>query len=143
MRFARSFGTLGWAGREVAVEERTKSRSPGNVVLAEFAFEHVCEVFVSLGRRGVSGKDVVRELGREVDRFLRSGVPVGEHLADQLLLPMALVGSGSFRTLEPTQHTTTNIDVIEAFLGPCVTVTRDSESVLVTVEACRPGPGSG
>ncbi|MBI5851813.1 MAG: RNA 3'-terminal phosphate cyclase, partial [Planctomycetes bacterium] len=38
------------------------------------------------------------------------------HLADQLLLPMALAGGGSFRTTRPTTHTTTNARVIEVFL---------------------------
>jgi len=44
------------------------------------------------------------------------GAPVGRHLADQLLLPLALAGGGSFRTLEPTQHTRTNAGVISRFL---------------------------
>jgi RNA 3'-terminal phosphate cyclase (ATP) len=37
-------------------------------------------------------------------------------LADQLLLPMALAGRGMFRTLSPTRHTRTNIEVIAQFL---------------------------
>jgi RNA 3'-terminal phosphate cyclase (ATP) len=41
-----------------------------------------------------------------------SGAPVGEHLADQLLLPLALAGGGEFLTMKPTLHTTTNIDTI-------------------------------
>jgi RNA 3'-terminal phosphate cyclase (ATP) len=41
---------------------------------------------------------------------------VGIHLADQLLIPMALGRGGSFRTLEPTAHTLTNADVIRRFL---------------------------
>ena len=41
---------------------------------------------------------------------------LGPHLADQLLVPMALAGGGSFVTMRPTAHTTTNISVIEKFL---------------------------
>jgi RNA 3'-terminal phosphate cyclase (ATP) len=41
---------------------------------------------------------------------------VGEHLADQLLVPMALAGGGSFRTLPPSSHATTNAALIERFL---------------------------
>jgi RNA 3'-terminal phosphate cyclase (ATP) len=41
---------------------------------------------------------------------------VGPYLADQLLLPMALAGGGSFRTLAPTLHLTTNAEVIRRFL---------------------------
>ena len=41
---------------------------------------------------------------------------VGEHLADQLLLPMALFGDGIFTTTDISQHTYTNIDIIRRFL---------------------------
>jgi len=41
---------------------------------------------------------------------------VGECLADQLLVPPALAGGGSFVTQSPTPHTRTNIDVIARFL---------------------------
>ena len=43
-------------------------------------------------------------------------MPVGRHLADQLLLPMALAGGGKFRTLSPTKHTTTNAQIIGRFI---------------------------
>ena len=42
--------------------------------------------------------------------------PVGLHLADQLLIPMALSGGGSFRTVEPTEHTRTQLELIPKFL---------------------------
>lgn len=41
---------------------------------------------------------------------------MGIHLADQLLLPLALAGAGGFRTQAVTPHTTTNADVIRRFL---------------------------
>ena len=41
---------------------------------------------------------------------------MGRYLADQLLVPMALAGGGKFRTLSPTKHTTTNIEIIKKFL---------------------------
>lgn len=43
-------------------------------------------------------------------------VSVGEHLADQLLIPMAMAGGGAFRTCMPTLHTQTNAQIIEMFL---------------------------
>jgi RNA 3'-terminal phosphate cyclase (ATP) len=48
---------------------------------------------------------------------LASAAPVGVHLADQLLLPMALAGSGVFHTLSITDHTRTNMTLIEQFLS--------------------------
>ena len=50
-------------------------------------------------------------------RYLRSISPLGSHLADQLLLPMALGAGGIFRTMTTTTHTRTNIDVIRR-IGP-------------------------
>jgi RNA 3'-terminal phosphate cyclase (ATP) len=41
---------------------------------------------------------------------------VGRYLADQLLVPLALAGGGKFRTLSPTQHTKTNVEIIKKFL---------------------------
>jgi RNA 3'-terminal phosphate cyclase (ATP) len=52
----------------------------------------------------------------DVRRYVSAGVPVGKHLADQLLVPLALARGGSFRTMALTRHTTTNIDIIERFL---------------------------
>jgi RNA 3'-terminal phosphate cyclase (ATP) len=49
-------------------------------------------------------------------------VPVGIHLADQLLIPMAMAGGGTFRTLRPTRHTVTNADVIRRFLDVPIAV---------------------
>jgi RNA 3'-terminal phosphate cyclase (ATP) len=48
---------------------------------------------------------------------------VGEHLADQLLLPMALAGGGSFRTAPPSSHTRTQMELLERVLGVKITAT--------------------
>jgi RNA 3'-terminal phosphate cyclase (ATP) len=42
---------------------------------------------------------------------------VGAYLADQLLMPMALAGGGVFHTLSITDHTRTNMALIEQFLA--------------------------
>jgi RNA 3'-terminal phosphate cyclase (ATP) len=52
---------------------------------------------------------------------------VDEHLADQLLIPMALAGGGSFRTTKPSLHTTTNAGVIQRFLPVPIRVEQESE----------------
>ena len=54
-------------------------------------------------------------LWRKLD-YARAGVPIGPHLADQLLVPMALGGGGSFDTVLPTSHTTTQARLVESFL---------------------------
>ena len=56
------------------------------------------------------------EVIEEAKAYLASPAPVGPHLADQLLLPMALAGGGRFRTSTLTRHTLTNIEVLQSFL---------------------------
>jgi RNA 3'-terminal phosphate cyclase (ATP) len=48
-------------------------------------------------------------------KLIKTSANVEEHLADQLLLPMAIAGKGSFTTTEPSLHTKTNINVIKQF----------------------------
>lgn len=55
-------------------------------------------------------------VAREAQDYIRSGAPVGLHLADQLVLPFALTGTGSFTTMAPTRHFSTNVEVIKKFL---------------------------
>jgi RNA 3'-terminal phosphate cyclase (ATP) len=54
---------------------------------------------------------------------------VGSYLADQLLVPLALAGRGSYRTVAPTPHTLTNADVIGRFLDVPIAFTRVDEDV--------------
>ena len=90
-------------------------RGPGNVVMVEIENENVTELFTGFGQHGVRAEAVAEKVCREVRRYLAAGVPVGEHLADQLLVLMATAG-GRFRTVAPSSHTATNIEVVKAFL---------------------------
>lgn len=96
--------------------ENVDSHGPGNMVLLEFPNRFVTEVIGVPGERGTSAERVAEDACKAAQRYLASDAPVGEHLADQLLLPMAMAGGGVFRTLEPTLHARTNAAVIERFL---------------------------
>ncbi len=111
---------LSWPADMVAVEE-VESPGPGNVLLVEVESEQLTEVFSGFGQLGVSAEKVAHGVVREVRRYLDAGVPVGEHLADQLLLPLAMAGGGSFRTLAPSSHLTTNLQTLQHFLDVRVT----------------------
>lgn len=109
-------------------EARTvKSDGPGNALAIEIGSEAVTEIFTGFGERGRSAEAVAKETAEEARSYLAAGAPVGPHLADQLLLPLALAGSGSFVTTAPTPHTTTNIAVIEKFLPVEIEVSRIDE----------------
>ena len=125
---------LGWSEAEleaVLVDEQT--RGPGNALLLEIESEHITELVSGFGQVGVRAEAVAERAVRELRRYLAAGVPVGPHLADQLLLPLALAGGGTFRTLPLSRHATTNIDVIRSFLPVDVTVHTHHDAT-VTVE---------
>jgi RNA 3'-terminal phosphate cyclase (ATP) len=93
----------------------------------------VTEVVTGFGERRVRAEDVASRAVEEMLRYERSTAAVGEHLADQLLLPMAVGSGGVFTTLTPSTHTTTNIDVIRRFLDVEVTVTDEGPRTRIEV----------
>jgi RNA 3'-terminal phosphate cyclase (ATP) len=110
---------LGWGaspGDELRVETSQNALSPGNILTLEIESEHLTEIFTGIGERGVRAETVAERASEEARAYLETGAPVGEHLADQLLIPLALAGGGSYTTGPPSLHTTTNIEIIEMFL---------------------------
>ncbi len=114
---------LGWERTELTAQVVEGSRGPGNVLLAEVESEHVTEVFTGFGEKGVPSEKVADGVIVEIRRYLEAGVPVGEHLADQLLIPLALAGRGSFRTLPLSRHARTQIEILGRFLPVPITAT--------------------
>ncbi|WP_346838426.1 RNA 3'-terminal phosphate cyclase [Microbulbifer sp. SAOS-129_SWC] len=102
------------------------SAGPGNIVSLRVVSEHVAEVIEVVGEKQLSAERVAGRAVRALSQYLAAGVPVGEHLADQIVLPMVLGKGGCFRTLKPSQHLLTNIDVIRQFSGIEVKVQREN-----------------
>lgn len=123
---------LNWDATEV--EEVPGSRGPGNVLLLEIESEHLTEVVTGFGERGVAAEQVADKAVQEARRYLAAKAPVGEHLADQLMIPLAMAGRGSFRTLALSQHARTQIEVIGRFLDVALSA-REIERDLVEVRA--------
>jgi RNA 3'-terminal phosphate cyclase (ATP) len=105
----------------------------GNALTITVAHEHVTEVFTGFGERGVRAEEVAEAPAREAQRYLAQRAPVDEHLADQLLLPLALAGGGSFTTQHVSEHLRSNALVIETFLGRRITWEPHGETHRVTV----------
>ena len=93
----------------------TLAIGPGNCVSVIIKAEGITEVFTALGKRGLPAEQVAAMVVQDVRNYLDSEVPVGHYLADQLLLPLALAGSGAYLTGPPSLHATTNMAVIEQF----------------------------
>lgn len=120
---------LGYTGAQLRSTSLNNADGPGNVVSAFVESEQLSECFTAFGRRGLPAERVAGEVVRELKRYVRSGVPVGHYLADQLLLPMALAGGGMFLSQRPSSHTLTNIDVIKAFLEIDIKLSELAEDV--------------
>ena len=97
--------------------EKARSPGPGNVLMLELERADLTETITAFGEKGVPAERVAATLADEADAYLAAGVPVGEHLADQLVIPLVLAGDGAFVTKELSLHSTTNIDVVEKIIG--------------------------
>jgi RNA 3'-terminal phosphate cyclase (ATP) len=115
----REMKTLAGQLADLPIEVETaqvQSAGPGNVVTVTVRSTHLTETFTGFGEHGVRAESVAHRLAGEVRKYLAANVPVGEHLADQLLIPLALAGRGQFRSAEPSLHARTNVDVIGLFM---------------------------
>jgi RNA 3'-terminal phosphate cyclase (ATP) len=108
---------LDWPEEAFAVRELPEDQGPGNILLLEARFEHVTEVVSGFGKLGVSAQHVAKTAAARMAGYLASNAFAGPYLADQLLLPFALAGGGTFTTVKPSQHSLTAAAVIERFLG--------------------------
>jgi RNA 3'-terminal phosphate cyclase (ATP) len=93
------------------------SAGPGNVVMVECHNSDAVHVFTGFGRLGVSAEQVAEDAVRQTQIFMGNKVAADEHLADQILLPLALGEGGSFSTTKLSNHALTNMMVIKAFLN--------------------------
>ena len=118
---------LKWRTDECGVETVAYPTGPGNALVLEIEAEHVTEVFTGFGERGRPAEEVAKSAVEAARVWLDANVPVDEHLADQLLIPMVLARGGSFRTTKPSLHTTTNAEVIQRFLPVLIRLEQDGE----------------
>jgi RNA 3'-terminal phosphate cyclase (ATP) len=87
--------------------------------------------FSSLGRPGLPAENVAEAAVGELLAFAKSGAMVDRHLADQLLLPLALAkGESSYTTDVLTLHTTTAAQLLGQWL--------DDISITISGELGRP-----
>lgn len=126
----------GWESKSCQVIEIQEAGGPGNVVMIELEFDNVTELMIGFGKIGLKAEQVARSVLREARSYLASNVPVGAHLADQLMLPMGIAASqgraSQFRTGPLTLHSQTHIALLKRFLAIEVQVTiNDDESTTV------------
>jgi RNA 3'-terminal phosphate cyclase (ATP) len=136
---------LSFLKKDVSIEP-VASSGPGNMVFAEIECEHVTEIATGFGRVGASAEHVAEEVVKEIRRYLKSTAPVGEYLADQMLLPLGLSAAqpetcgvqrgGSFRTATWSRHSTTHMGILQMLL-PIRIKTQEDDGTIVTLRPIR------
>jgi len=124
---------LGFAQSDLLLRALPNDVGPGNAVTITLEHEHVTEVFTGFGEKGVRAEVVAERATESARAYLAASAPVDEHLADQLLLPMALGSGGSFVARSLTPHLHSNAAVIERFTGRKVTIARTGDCMEVRV----------
>jgi RNA 3'-terminal phosphate cyclase (ATP) len=125
---------LNWDRECMQLVETRNSVGPGNVVLIEVGTSTgMTELFCGFGRLGASAESVATEAVKEARTYIASEAAVGEHLADQLLLPFALAGGGLFTASKLNRHARTNMDVVSTFLPVRFAIREDNACTRVDV----------
>lgn len=108
---------LDWKEHAIGVRQLPEDQGPGNILLLEAEYEQVTEVVSGFGKLGLKAERLAKTAANRMKGFMDSKAFAGPYLADQLLLPFALAGGGSFTTVKPSQHARTGADIIEQFTG--------------------------
>jgi RNA 3'-terminal phosphate cyclase (ATP) len=124
---------LGFSKIECEVRDVTDAGGPANVLMIEVDRGTSRELVTGIGEKGLRAEVVADRACAAMQSYLDANVPVGEHLADQLLLPFALAGAGRFRAAPLSLHSTTNIETIQHFIDVSIRTDETSDGVDVIV----------
>jgi len=124
---------LGVSANVVTVDS-VETESLGSSLLLRAVYDDTFAGFSALGERGRTSEDVADDAVDAFDRFHAGAAPVDEHMADQLLVLLALAG-GRVRVPRLTDHVRTSLDLIAAF-GSDIEATTRSDGTH-TVRATR------
>lgn len=127
----RAINLLKQEGLPVTIEpRRVQSVSPGAGIFLVAEYESSRAGFSALGKIGKPAERVAEEAVNDLLAFHRSGAALDVHLTDQLILPVALSGLPAVLSVERvSEHTLTNIWVVEQFFGPVAEVDRKNNII--------------
>jgi RNA 3'-phosphate cyclase len=116
--------------------------SPGAGITLVAEFKNTLLGSCGVGERGKRAEKVSNEAVDELMADHRSGATVDTHLADQLIPFMALAsGPSVFLVRDLTEHTRTNMWVVEQFTDANFTISEDGGLTKVTIEPATVRPG--
>jgi len=126
-------GMLNWSKDCGKIDQTRNSAGPGNVLMVEIGSSEVTEIFSAFGQLGVSAEKVALTAARDAREYLVSRAAAGQHLTDQLLLPLGLAGAGSFTAEKINMHARTNMAVISEFLPVRFEISQEDHFTRVSV----------
>jgi len=74
------------------------SPGPGNVVMIEYCYQKMTEIFTGFGKQRKSRFKVFKEAINGLQKYLETNAPIVNCLVDQLLIPFVLAECGEFYT---------------------------------------------
>lgn len=111
-----------------------KSAGPGNVLIAKLRYDNITEIFSVCGSLGVSRQSVAKRTVGYARQYIFRNWVVGQFLADQLMLPMALGAGGDYLTGRPTLHSETNRAIIRRFLDVNIDFRKEDNNYIMEIE---------
>lgn len=128
--------SMGWDEAQLLVRGLPGEQGPGNALLVTLEHQHVTEVFCAFGEKAVRAETVAKHAIQQVRQYVASRAAVGEYLADQIMLPLALAGGGCFTANRVSKHAATNATVIGQFL-PVVISFKENEGINICTIAAK------
>lgn len=107
----------------LTLQQTRRALGAGFTVHLAIREDGFANVFSEFGEKRIASTRLIEAVTQSAREFLEHDVPVDEHLADQLLLPMALAVGGTIVTrVTRSQHLQTNADILQRFLGPVLSL---------------------
>ncbi len=106
-----------WPEDAFSVHQLAPDEGPGVILMLEARYAHVTEVVSGFGQLGVPAERIAKTVAARIKGYVEGSAFAGPYLADQLILPFALAGSGSLTTVKPSQHLLTAIAIAQRFTG--------------------------
>ncbi|WP_265108620.1 RNA 3'-terminal phosphate cyclase [Halosolutus halophilus] len=114
-------------------ETTAESHCPGSAIVIRVDHGTGLAGFSALGERGTPAERIGEDAADAANRWLDGSAPVDRHMADQLLVMLALAG-GRVRVPAVTDHVAASCELLRSFgVGP--TLEDDGETTIVSVDS--------
>jgi RNA 3'-terminal phosphate cyclase (ATP) len=121
---------LGRVLGDTTITEIPDAPGPGNVVMIRAVYGKLTHLFAAFGVKGKRAESVAMEACEQFQRFQNSEAALDEHLANQVLLYLALRSGGVLSVPSISLHTATNLEIIKLFLQTKITVEKERNNLV-------------